>query len=107
MKNQLAVNFRLRVSPGETGISLYNRFKYTEDKWSFATVNSYNALKKFWNHSSTQVGVKVNDDTQAFIRFNGGKKYENVKPFNFLSDVTFDTIFKYNASNRFGFQVSF
>lgn len=107
MKNQLALNFRLRVSPGESGISVFNRFKYTEDKWSFATVNSYNVLKKFWNHSSSQVGVKVNDDTQAFIRFNGGKKYENVKPFNFFNEVTFDTIFKYNASNRFGFQVSF
>jgi hypothetical protein len=29
-----------------------------------------------------------------------------VKPFNFFNEVTFDTVFKYNASNRFGFQVS-
>ncbi len=107
MKNQLAFNLRLRLSSGENGLSLYNRFKYTEDKWSFATVNSFNVFRQFWNYSSSQVGVKVNDDTQVFLRFNGGKKYENVKVFNFLNELTFDTIYKYNSGNRFGFQVYF
>jgi hypothetical protein len=70
-------------------------------------VNVFQPFTNEWLHSAFQIGWQNKSGNDFYLRGNAGKKYIKAKPINYLNDIVFDYIHKYNPNNNLGFEVFF
>lgn len=99
-------NFRFKFNHADNGLNLYNKTNFSQDKWSFGIVNSFDIFNRTWNHSALQLTWRCGDSSNLYyLRTNAGKKYERVDAKNFLQSVTFDLVHKLTDNTRLALQV--
>ena len=100
-----STNFRLACKPVDLGLYLYNKTFITQNKWNFGFVNVFQPFTNDWLHSAIQIGWQNSSGDDFYLRSNAGKKYIKVKPINYLHDLVFDYIHRYNPNNNLGVEV--